>query len=85
MRIAAVKSVHKSRYSVRAYVGTSRSAMSNAIELTLSNGVEDVSMDDANAPVEYFNLQGVKVGADNLTHGIYVRRQGRSVSKIVIR
>lgn len=85
MRIAAVKSVNKYRYSVRAYVGTSRSAMSNTIELTLSNGVEDVSMDDANAPVEYFNLQGVKVGADNLTHGIYVRRQGRSVSKIVIR
>lgn len=85
MRVAAVKGVEKYRYNVRAYVGTSRSAVSNTIELTLSNGVEDVAVDNATAPVEYFNLQGMKVGADNLTPGIYVRRQGRTVSKIVIR
>lgn len=85
MRVEAVKGVEKYRYSVRAYVGTSRSAESNTVELTLSNGVEDITLDDANAPVEYFNLQGVKVGADNLAPGIYVRRQGRTVSKIVVR
>ncbi len=85
MRVSAVKGVNKYRYSVRAIVGSTRSAESNTIEVTLSNGVDDITIDDANAPVEYFNLQGMKVAADNLTPGIYIRHQGRSVSKIVIR
>lgn len=35
---------------------------------------------DENAPVEYFNLQGVKV--DNPEHGIYIRRQGNKTTKV---
>lgn len=34
-----------------------------------------------NAPVEYFTLQGVRV--DNPGQGLYIRRQGNKVSKIV--
>ena len=40
---------------------------------------------DANAPVEFFNLQGIRVAADALTPGIYIRRQGNVASKVVIR
>ena len=47
------------------------------------SGVEGVTV-DANAPVEFFNLQGVRVDGD-LTPGIYIRRQGQSVSKVQIR
>lgn len=40
---------------------------------------------DDNAPVEYYNLNGVRLSGDNLPAGIYVRRQGNAVSKIIIR
>ncbi len=46
-------------------------------------GVDGVEVDNANAPVEYFNLQGVKVA--NPTEGLYIVRQGSKVSKQVIR
>lgn len=45
--------------------------------------VSDVVSDDANAPVEYFNLQGMKV--DNPAAGLYIRRQGDKVSKVMIK
>lgn len=40
---------------------------------------------DAYADAEYFNLQGVKVNASNLTPGIYVCRQGNKVSKVLVK
>ena len=46
------------------------------------SGVEGVTV-DGGAAVEYFNLQGVRVDGD-LAPGIYIRRQGQSVSKVRI-
>lgn len=46
------------------------------------SGVEGVVADDENAPVEYFNLQGMRVAADQ--SGIYIRRQGSKVEKVSI-
>ncbi len=50
-----------------------------------SAGVDAVGVDNADAPVEYFNLQGMSVNADNLTPGIYIKRKGTETSKIVIK
>lgn len=36
------------------------------------------------APVEYFNLQGVRINGE-LTPGLYIRRQGTATSKVIIR
>lgn len=36
-----------------------------------------------NAPVEYFNLQGVRV--DNPANGLYIRRQGNNVTKVIVK
>ncbi|MEE0980007.1 MAG: hypothetical protein UH625_11460, partial [Muribaculaceae bacterium] len=47
------------------------------------SGVEDVIDSDNNAPVEFFNLQGVRV--ENPENGLYIRRQGNKVSKVIIR
>lgn len=48
--------------------------------------IEDVVADgDANAPVEFFNLQGFPVSASNLTPGIYVCRQGSKVTKVLVK
>ena len=46
-------------------------------------GVDDVEADTAAA--EYYTLQGVRVDAENLTPGLYIRRQGNTVTKVVIR
>ena len=48
------------------------------------SGVEDIDSDN-DAEAEYYNLQGVRVAADDLTPGIYIRRQGSSVTKVAIR
>lgn len=40
---------------------------------------------DGNAPVEYYNLNGVQVKADNMTLGVYVRRQGKNVTKVMVK
>ncbi len=49
-----------------------------------TDGIKDViGADDAAAPVEYFNLQGVRVAEP--AAGLYIRRQGKTVTKVVIR
>lgn len=49
-------------------------------------GVNDVIADtDSNEPVQYFNLQGVAVDADNMAPGIYVARQGNKATKQIVR
>ncbi len=48
-------------------------------------GVDDIAVDANDAAIEYYNLQGVRVDADNLTPGIYVRRQGNKAVKVIIK
>ncbi|MDO5395231.1 MAG: hypothetical protein Q4F07_04630, partial [Bacteroidales bacterium] len=50
-----------------------------------SSGVDNIIADDTDAPVEYYNLQGVRVAAENLSTGIYIRRQGSKATKVLIR
>ncbi len=47
-------------------------------------GIEEVAVDLNSADVEYFNLQGMRVAAENLTSGIYVARQGEKTAKVLI-
>lgn len=46
-------------------------------------GVSSVESDESDAPVEFYNLQGVKV--ENPSSGLYIRRQGNKVSKVIVR
>lgn len=48
-------------------------------------GIHAIEMDNANAPVEFFDLRGIRVNPDALTPGLYIRRQGTASSKIIIR
>ena len=41
--------------------------------------------DNSNAPVEYFNLNGVEVSSDNLVPGLYITRQGTKTAKVVVK
>ena len=47
----------------------------------LSSGVEDVVVDPADAPAEYYTLQGIRVAAP-APGNIYIVRQGTTVSKV---
>ena len=47
------------------------------------SGIEDI-IATTDAPVEYYNLQGIKVEGE-LAPGVYIRRQGARAEKIVIR
>lgn len=45
-------------------------------------GVDEIGADSSDVPAEYFTLQGVRV--ENPASGIYIRRSGSAVSKVVI-
>ncbi|MDE6489101.1 MAG: hypothetical protein K2L46_07460, partial [Paramuribaculum sp.] len=48
-------------------------------------GIGDLDVDGSDMPVEYFNLQGVKVSSENLGPGIYLRRQNGRVTKVYVK
>ena len=48
---------------------------------SISTGVDNISVADSEA--EYYNLQGIRVSEPKA--GVYIRRQGNSVSKVVLR
>ncbi len=57
-----------------------------SFQRVVSSGVETLlSVPEENAPVEWYNFQGVRVDCDNLTPGIYIRRQGSNVGKVYVR
>jgi uncharacterized protein YdeI (BOF family) len=62
---------------------TTRIATMNVVYTAGENSVSSVAVDNANAPVEYYNLQGVRV--NNPTTGLYIVKQGNKVSKQLIR
>ncbi len=69
-----------------AYAAFSQVVESNVVvSLYTDNaaGVDDVLVADPNAPVEYYNLQGIRVAEPST--GVYIRRQGDKVSKVLVK
>lgn len=49
-------------------------------------GINNVEADDdSDAPVEYYNLNGVRVNSGALAPGLYIKRQGAHVTKVIVR
>lgn len=64
------------------------SNMSGTFKLVLPVGAgidTPATVDEENAPAEYFTLEGVKISKGALRPGIYVKKQGTSSSKIIIK
>ena len=63
----------------------SKASRINTINVTYSkkSGVSNIEADE-NAPVEYFNLQGVRV-SNPAAGNLYIVRQGSKVSKVIVR
>lgn len=55
----------------------------NGHPFTPGSGVSGIEADDANAPVEFFNMQGVKVSGNE--PGMYIRRQGSKTAKVIVK
>lgn len=65
---------------------TEPTALGIKVTFTSDNAaIGSIAADNENAPVEYYNLQGVRVAADQLGNGFYVRRQGTKVSKVLVK
>lgn len=48
-----------------------------------STGISDIVTDNDNAPVEYYNLQGVRVSSP--APGLYIRVQGKQATKVYLK
>lgn len=48
-----------------------------------TSGVGSIEIE--NAPVEMYNLNGVRVNPETATPGLYIKRQGNKVSKVIVR
>lgn len=46
------------------------------------SGMALPTVDNADAPVEYYNLQGVRIAEPS--HGLYIRRQGNTATKVIL-
>lgn len=55
----------------------------NGVKTT--NAISNIATDDSNAPVEYYTISGIKVAEGNLATGVYIRRQGNTVSKVYVK
>lgn len=48
-----------------------------------TSAIDDIEADNAGMPVEYYNMQGVKVSGNE--PGLYIRRQGDKTSKVIVK
>ncbi len=63
---------------------TTKAATQYALNIEETSGINKVSIDnDSNAPVEYYNLQGVKVA--NPSNGVFIKVQGKKASKVFVK
>lgn len=61
-------------------------SVSCSLRVRESAGLESLTVDES-VPAEYFTIQGLSEGNDRsaLAPGIYIRRQGNDVTKIIVK
>lgn len=55
------------------------------VKISDNTGIENVAEPDSYSPVEYYKINGMRVEAENLQPGLYIKRQGRKVSKVMVK
>lgn len=48
-------------------------------------GVADITVDNSNAPTQYYNLNGQLMTSSSLTPGLYIKRVGNKASKVIVK
>lgn len=79
-----VINVHYIKNDPTSYVQFASNEDVSSIESIEKDGVS-TEVSDPGAPVEYYTLQGIRVGGDTLVPGIYIRRQGAKAKKVMVR
>lgn len=74
-------------YAVAAVYNYGPSRLSNPVEVEMTTtGIESITAEDAAASgAQFFNLLGVRVAADRLTPGVYIRVATGRASKVMVR
>ena len=55
--------------------------LTRSITISKTTGIDGIVAEE-NAPVEYYNLQGIRV--ENPANGIFIRRQGNKTTKVAL-
>lgn len=87
-KVAKIENCHVVAMIINTSTGQIENAAKVAVEIQTGDSGDDdpsgiVELDSSEQPVEYYNLQGVRV--ENPSNGIFIRRQGASVTKELIR
>lgn len=64
--------------------GLSADDVTNTVTIMLpevESAIKNITVDE-NAPVEYYNLQGIRV--ENPAKGLYIKRQGNTATKVIL-
>ncbi len=69
-------------YDVKAVVGCYNAIQIQPIEFLTANSINGVEVEEA--PVEYFNLQGMRIAAP-VEGTVVIRRQGNTISKVLVK
>lgn len=77
------------RSGVNAYHSNIEQMTKNSLEYLsgtdLYTGVDAIESNDEQMPAQYFNLSGVNVSENSLAPGMYIKRQGSTVTKIIVK
>ncbi len=49
----------------------------------ITTGIEEAPVENEEAPVEYYNLQGIKIA--NPSNGIFIKKQGNKITKVLVK
>lgn len=79
---AAAQSVYDTAY-FEFEINKAIETLKAAEEAYERSGIGNVAVDGAESPVEYYNLQGVRVAEP--ANGIFIRRQGSEVTKVLVK
>lgn len=72
-----------SKYLLAVFNGNKQISGGVVVTIGVSSGIDSVEIDGNEGEAEFFNLQGVRV--DNPSGGIFIRRQGGKVEKVVVK
>lgn len=74
-----------SYYAVHTATGKQSETNSITVTKTATTAIDASGADNAEGEAEFFDIRGVKVNIDNAAPGLYIRRQGTTATKVVVK
>lgn len=74
-----------SYYAVHTATGTQGATQTVKVTKTATTAIDAIGTDAAEGEAEYFDIRGVKVNIDNAAPGLYIRRQGVTATKVIVK